>query len=273
MKKRDKHPDLFEPTVPKVHSLGPESTTLWSFPERGKWATHCPGYRGNFAPQIARNIIEMYSEPDEMVLDPMVGSGTTLIEAKLLHRNGIGVDINSAAVGLSKKALNFEFETASRQRVQLGDARRLAMLRDDMIDLILTHPPYLDIITYSDGKIPEDLSNISDIDKFCDEIESVALELFRVLKPNRHCAILIGDTRKGKHYVPLSYYVMQRFLSVGFALKEEIIKAQHNCSHTRRWESRARAMKFYLIAHEHLFVFRKPAHGEKTSKIKYSMKR
>jgi DNA modification methylase len=250
-----------------------EATTLWSFPERGAWATHRSDYRGNFAPQIARNIIEMYSEPDEMVLDPMVGSGTTLIEAKLLHRNALGMDINPSAVEMSRQSLKFDFESDSTQKAHVGDARNLKGVGNETVDLILTHPPYLDIVTYSDGKIAEDISNIGNVDKFCDEIEKVAFEAYRVLKPDRHCAILIGDTRKAKHYLPLSYFVLQRFLNVGFALKEEIIKAQHNCSHTRRWESRARAMKFYLIAHEHLFVFRKPAHGEKTSKIKYSMKR
>ena len=61
----------------------PEVTTVWSFPERGDWATHNPNYRGNFAPQIARNIIEMYSQAGDNILDPMVGAGTTLIEAKL----------------------------------------------------------------------------------------------------------------------------------------------------------------------------------------------
>jgi len=64
-----------------------EYTTVWSFPERGAWATHNPQYRGNFAPQIARNVIEMYSEKGDDILDPMVGGGTTLIEARLLCRN------------------------------------------------------------------------------------------------------------------------------------------------------------------------------------------
>ena len=52
-----------------------EYTTVWSFPERGSWATHNPKYRGNFAPQIPRNIIEMYTEKGDSVLDPMVGAG------------------------------------------------------------------------------------------------------------------------------------------------------------------------------------------------------
>ena len=79
---------LFEPKEFKL-----EKTTVWSFEDRGKWATHRGNYRGNWAPEIPRNLILRYSEPDEVVLDQMVGSGTTLVECKLLGRNGIGVDI------------------------------------------------------------------------------------------------------------------------------------------------------------------------------------
>ena len=109
------------------------------------------------------------------------------------------------------------------------------------------------------------------IAKFCDEIEIVAKELFRVLKPDKYCAILIGDTRKGKHFVPLAFNVMQRFLKAGFVLKEDIIKVQHNCSTTGRWRTKALQDKFYLIMHEHLFVFRKPKAGEDLSRVKFSL--
>ena len=86
-----------------------ENTTVWSFPERGNWATHraTAKYRGNFAPQIPRNLILRYTREGEVVLDPFVGSGTTLVECKLLHRRGIGVDINPAAVELCRRNLNF----------------------------------------------------------------------------------------------------------------------------------------------------------------------
>jgi DNA modification methylase len=152
----------------------------------------------------------------------------------------------------------------------VGDSRDLSFLKDNSIDLIITHPPYMNIIKYSDGKIPADLSNISSLPKFCDEIEIVAKELFRVLKPDKYCAILIGDTRKGKHFVPLAFNVMQRFLKAGFVLKEDIIKVQHNCTTTGRWRTKALQNKFYLIMHEHLFVFRKPVTGEDISRIKNS---
>ena len=151
-----------------------EYTTIWSFPERGNWATHNPSYRGNFSPQIARNIIETYSEKGDLILDSMVGAGTTLVEAKLLHRNAIGIDINSNAVELTKKALEFDYKTKSKQETLIGDTRDLSQFSDNHFDLILTHPPYLNIVKYSKGEIKEDLSNIGSVTKFIDEIEIVA---------------------------------------------------------------------------------------------------
>ena len=248
-----------------------EYTTVWSFPQRGNWATHKSDYRGNFAPQVPRNLIEMYSEEGDSILDPMVGAGTTLVEAKLLARHALGIDINPDAVKRAKEALKFNHHPASKQKVMVGDARDLSFLKDDSIDLIITHPPYMNIIKYSDGKIPADISNISSLPKFCDEIEKVAKELFRVLKPDKYCAILMGDTRKGKHFVPLAFNVMQRFLKIGFVLKEDIIKVQHNCTTTRHWQTKALQEKFYLIMHEHLFVFRKPKVTENLSHVKFSL--
>jgi hypothetical protein len=80
----------------KINLLEPEDftlekTTVWSFENRGKWATHRGDYRANWAPEIPRNLILRYTEPNNLVLDQMVGSGTTLVECKLLNRNRIGV--------------------------------------------------------------------------------------------------------------------------------------------------------------------------------------
>ena len=62
---------------------------------------------------------------------------------------------------------------------------------------------------------------------------------------------------------------MKLFLEMGFILKEDIIKTQHNCSSTRYWNGNAK--DFYLIMHEHLFVFRKPDINEKLIDYKWSM--
>ncbi len=186
-----------------------EQTTVWSFPERGTWATHRGDYRGNWAPQIPRNLILRYTQPGEVVLDPMVGSGTTMVECKLLGRNGIGVDINYEALMLAFDRLNFEpenlYETLPPTEIQLyhGDARNLDLIPDESIDLVATHPPYANIITYSkDAKIEGDLSCLRSVESYLDAMTQVARECYRVLKPGRHCAILIGDTRRHKHYIP-----------------------------------------------------------------------
>jgi len=257
----------------KQEDFRKEITTVWSFPERGNWATHNPRYRGNFAPQIPRNVILRYSKEGEIVLDPMVGSGTTLIETKLLKRRGIGLDINPDAVKITEENLKFKTANKYKQKVKVGDIRDLSEIKDESIDLIVTHPPYLNIIKYSNGKLDGDLSNITDIKKFCNELEKGIKEFYRVLKEDKYCAILIGDTRKGRHYVPLSYFVMERFLNNGFALKEDVIKVQHNCKSTPYWQNQTDRFNFLMIMHEHLFIFRKPKYNEDLSKIKYSTRK
>ncbi len=82
-----------------------ETTTVWSFKQRGDWATHDGRYRGNWSPYIPRNVILKYSGPGDIVLDYFVGGGTTAVEAKLLGRRCIARDINPAAVGLTEENL------------------------------------------------------------------------------------------------------------------------------------------------------------------------
>lgn len=231
-----------------------ETNTVWAFPNRGKWATHDAKYRGNWSPYIPRNVILRYSSEGDTVLDQFVGGGTTAVEAKLTGRNFIGFDINPAAVELIKKKLDFEYNTSAEISVKLGDARKLE-LSDDSIDLICTHPPYADIINYSDG-IDGDLSLLS-INPFLTEMGTVAEECYRVLKKDKFCAILMGDTRKKGMVQPLAFETMQLFELAGFKLKEIIIKEQHNCKATGYWKTNSIKYNFLLLAHEYLFVFKK----------------
>lgn len=246
----------------KIKLLNPENfeqecTTVWSFARRGKWATHNSKYRGNWAPEVVRNLLLRYSSENDYILDPMIGGGTTAVECKLLNRNLLALDINPNAIELTQTAIDFDCDYNPKIRIELNDSRKLTMLQDESIDFVLNHPPYVDIIKYSQKQIKEDLSNIHDLDEFCDEIEKVASEFYRVLKKDKYCAILIGDTRRKKMYQPLAFKVMQRFLKVGFELKEDIIKHQHNCKATGFWVRKSKEANFLLIMHEHLFIFKK----------------
>jgi len=256
-----------------------ETTTVWSFPKRGDWATHYLNakYRGNWAPQVARNLILRYSNEGDIVLDAFVGSGTTLIETKLTNRRGIGVDINEDAIMLTRDRLRFSSlnDNFLEQKTYVGDARHMNFLKDNSIDLIATHPPYVNIIPYtmnSNKNVDGDLSKIHSLDEFCGEMGKVAKEFYRVLKPNRYCAILIGDTRRHKHVVPVSFRIMQVFLNNGFVLKEDIIKVQHNTKMASIWSKKSVQSNFLLLMHEHLFVFRKPESGEDLKDLSESYK-
>ncbi len=248
-----------------------ESTTVWSFKNRGSWATHNGNYRGNWSPYIPRNIILRYSSIDDVVLDQFCGGGTTAIEAKLLGRRCIARDISPAAIALTQSNLNFEISQETldcafdevetyEPELSVGDARSLDDIDDNSIDLICTHPPYANIIQYSNG-LSGDIS-FHDIDEFLEDMTLVAQECFRVLKPGHYCAILIGDTRRKKHVVPLGFKTIQKFLKQGFLLHELIIKRQHNCRTTGFWYSNSIKYNFLLLAQEYLPVFIKPASGK-----------
>lgn len=232
-----------------------ETNTVWSFPNRGKWATHDAKYRGNWSPYIPRNIILRYSSEGDTVLDQFVGGGTTLVEAKLTNRNAIGIDINNKAVEITKNKLNFDFDSDLKIEVYQGDARNLSDIADDSIDLICTHPPYADIIQYSDD-IEGDLSHCS-IKPFLSEIGKVADECYRVLKKEKYCAILMGDTRKNGMVQPLAFETMRIFELAGFKTKEIVIKEQHNCKATGYWKTNSIKYNFLLLAHEYLFILKK----------------
>lgn len=232
-----------------------ETNTVWAFPERGKWATHDAKWRGNWSPYIPRNIILRYSEKGDMVLDQFAGGGTTLVEAKLLNRNIIGLDVNDDALARCREKCDFERENCGKVEIFKGDARKLDFINDQSIDLICTHPPYANIIKYSDD-IENDLSRLA-IRKFLPEIYKVAEESYRVLKKGKYCAVLMGDTRKKGMVQPLAFETMRMFEMAGFKLKEIIIKEQHNCKATGFWKTSSKKYNFLLLAHEYLFVLKK----------------
>ena len=204
----------------------PEMTTHWTFPKRGDWATHDTKWRGNWSPYIPRNILLRYSKENDIALERC------------------------------KEKIDFEHNGADgKVYLHKGDARNLDFISDESIDLICTHPPYADIIKYSED-IDEDLSHLK-VKEFLEEMKKVAYESYRVLKKDKFCAVLMGDTRKKGHMIPMSFEVMKLFQAVGFKLKELIIKEQHNCRATGYWKTNSVKYNFLLIAHEYLFVFKR----------------
>ncbi len=233
-----------------------EASTIWPIGKE-EWATHALNkeFRVNWDPEIARNVILRYSEVGNTVLDPFVGTGTTLIECKLLKRDGVGVDISKEPIMLSRDRLNFDFDSLV-QKTFVGDARKLDRIDDETIDLIATHPPFFKFM-FSEEKT-KDLADIKTIKEFIAEMKNVAKELFRVLKPGKHCAVLMGDAKHNNKHYPVAYNVMQMFLDSGFELAEDVIKIQKGSDITKEMQEMSEKRNSLFLIHEHLFIFKKP---------------
>lgn len=231
-----------------------EKSSVWSFPERGNWATHDANYRGNCSPYVVRNLLLRYSKEGDWILDQFVGGGTSLVEAKLLGRNAIGTDVNQKALDRCKEKIAFAYGDVKLE-LRKADARNLDFVKNGSIDFICTHPPYADIIRYTDG-IDGDIS-LLDYNDFLDAMAQVAEEAFRVLKSGKYCAFVMGDIRQKGFVRPLGFDTMKVFEKADFKLKEIIIKQQYNCRMTEKWEKMSIEKNFFLLSHEYVFILKK----------------
>ena len=269
-----------EYSPPPIHSIKMwepltfqlETTTIWDFPIRGTWATHLGDYRGNWPPQLVRNLILKYTNPGDLVLDPFMGGGTTLIEAWLLGRPSIGIDVSKLAHQTASARLNqmhllseqddrVSIESKYKPQLVLGDSTfskddfLYTAIQPNSIKLLCVHPPYLDALTYTDDH-PDDLSRIREPEEFLARITAFALGSTEYLSSNNKCALLIGDVRRNGSIVPLGARTLDAFLEVGFELEDIIVKTQHR---DRSNEFYFSSVEGYLLAHEYLYIFKWPS--------------
>jgi len=181
-------------------------------------------YPGTFPVMVPINCILRYSQEGELVLDPMAGSGTTLVACAMLNRFGLGVDVNPEAERAMKKRFAIVEKKdpmlgpgLDRQKFILGDARDLRFLEDGSVDLVIGHPPYLDMMDYGPAATIKDMSSFH---RFLREILS---EAFRVLKSGRFCCFQIGPF--ASRNLPLHHFLLQHALDLGFVFEDEIVLA------------------------------------------------
>lgn len=222
-----------------------EATTLWDFPTQSYGSTRKGDakYQGVTPAFIIYNMLQRYTEPGDLVLDPMCGSGTTIDVCNEEQRRIIGYDINPV-----------------REDIVQNDARSIP-LDDDSIDMVFIDSPYGDNVNYNDQ-----LGNIGNLSAeqhdFYDALRMVANELFRVLKQGKTLGWLIGDQWVKKRYTPVGMHIYHMLVDeVGFIPIDWVVVARRNqSSNTGLWAYRARQHNFYLRGHKHLILVRKPEH-------------
>ena len=228
-----------------------ETTTLWDYPKQnyGKKKKGDNKFQGVTPAFIIWNMIQRYTKPGDLVLDPMCGSGTTIDVCEEEGRKAIGYDVNP-----------------KHPKIIQNDSRKIP-LTDETVDMVFIDSPYGDNVSYSDHK--ENIGNISAEDNmFYDELEKVAQELYRVLKPEKTLGWLIGDQWVKKKFTPVGFKIYEMLTEkVGFEPVDVICVTRRNqSSNTGVWHYRAQKWNFYLRGFKYLLIVKKPKNKEANDK-------
>ncbi|MCF7845967.1 MAG: RsmD family RNA methyltransferase [Candidatus Peribacteraceae bacterium] len=240
--------------------------SLWLIAERDKTGKHTGFYHGNFIPQIPHQFILRYTKKNEIVFDPFLGSGTTAYEAESLKRNFIGIDIQKKLV--NHVARNLEGENNFSNLI-VGDSTKtktfdkvkeiLKRRRKNKVQLAILHPPYADIIKFSDLK--NDLSNAESLKDFLAGFSDVLRNTIEILDNDRYLIIVIGDKYTNGEWIPLGFYCLNEAQKLGLILKSIIIKNMEGNRAKRNkeaiWRYRALSSDYYIFKHEYVLVFKK----------------
>lgn len=240
------------PLINRLNDLTPKEWVRF----QKSWFVHNPPSRkkevlrhpAKFPETLAQEFIEFFTKRGQTVLDPMVGTGSTLIACLRSGRHGIGIELNPRYADMARRLLEQERQALANSAAGLlaeviqADAANIAHLHLPPIDYVLTSPPYWDMlhargaatqrarrasstldVFYSDD--PADLGNIRDYDQFLQRLAAIYRSLQPCLRPGAYLTIIVKNVKKGGRIYPLAWD-LARELSSTYALKDERIWCQ-----------------------------------------------
>jgi hypothetical protein len=211
-------------------------SSIWSYPDRGKWGNS--KYRGNCSGFIYRDLFNCLKP--SLVVDPCVGSGTSIEVAREMDIAAVGLDLHSGFNLLRDSILQAVGKEA---------------------DLCVSHFPYGDMIQYSGVMYPgehrDDLSRCESVDDFLEKSHLALLNQRDATAPGGFYATIIGDHRnKGQYRSYQAEFIARMPAS---ELRSVIVKAQHNCVSDNRSYNPRFASGLPRIGHEYLLVWERPS--------------
>jgi DNA modification methylase len=229
-----------------------------------------------FPIEIPYRLIRTFTFPNDTVLDPFVGTGTTLIACKRLGRNGIGIDISPKFTEISRARLGqiSMAPTATRQVVFCDDARNLLKYvdREEAVDFVVTSPPYWRILKEEKTFLKKeatpytgsekDLGNIRDYKGFLTAMKEIFSEVHKALKPDKFAVVDVMDVRIGDKFYPMHADLINEMKEIGFEIWDMIIWDRH--MEYNQLSAMRYPYAFYVNkVHEYIMIFHKTERIEK----------
>lgn len=228
------------------------TTTLWDFPSQ-QYENEDQGdkeYRGATPAYIIWNLLQRYSLPRDLVVDPMAGSGTTLDVARELGRRGMGYDLQP-----------------TREDIFRSDARTLP-LDGEKADFVFVDPPYSTHVKYSG--LPECIGELdAETPAYYEAMEKAIDEMYRVLRHDRYMALYVCDSFRKKHPICPIGFELFALLRKRFEPMDVVAVVRRNRTLLRNhWHTAAIEGNYLLRGFNYLFIMYKPPRpGQKPRKL------
>ena len=227
---------------PEKPRLQVQPTTLWEYPSQhyGSGVQGDPRYVGATPSYVIWNLLQRYTGPGDLVVDPMCGSGTTLDVAKDTGRLARGFDLSPY-----------------RPDIERADARALPLERDS-VKLVFIDPPYGDHIDYSAD--PSCIGKLSAYDpRYYAAMDAVIREAARVLVPGGLLAVYVCDYfEKKKGFAPVGFQLFASMAQVLEPLDAIAVVRHHKTLAMGNYRKAAEEGNFFLRGFNHLFLAKKP---------------
>ncbi len=218
---------------------------VWQFYYEGRDIRDKTKHPATFPITLARRCIELFSHQGEIVVDPFMGSGTTLVAARDINRNAVGFDINPDYIALTQERLRQDsLFTETRQIPILDDARHMKQyLEEESVACIVTSPPYANLLNRARlnksrrgverkneqykkveqySQRPEDLG-ILDLDAYSTAMAEIFADMLPLLKKKGHCVINVPDMWWENKRITIHLSVIEALRSMGYELRNTII--------------------------------------------------
>ncbi len=216
---------------------------VWRFNYESRDIRDKSVHPATFPISLARRVIEQFTHQGQLVLDPFVGSGTTLLAAQDSNRNALGFDLSSDYVRLSRDRISQQ--SLIHPAVQLAvqdDARNIPMyISEESISLIVTSPPYANLLNRKRknksrrdrnngqlGKVeqysqdPRDLGTMP-LHTYTENMGVIFESLLPLLRKKAHCVVNVPDMWWENQRITIHVSLIEEFRKRGFELRNTII--------------------------------------------------